>query len=420
MSFDSLLKQSSSVTDVSKYELYYEGKARLDALGISLPPAVRILEMVAPFPKLSVDILTEVLVPEGYILGSDSDTPQLLRRFWQSNNMDTLSRLMITESLVQGAAYWVVGAGDDRSPRITGHKALGVSVSYDHLGRVSEGMRRYRSGDDKFLVHYLPGRNDYYKYTYSNWVLVDQIKTGISRPAIVPMRNQMRLDDMHGRSEIAEIIGITDAASRSLTNLQAAQEALAMPTKYLFGEGLEAMKDGEGKPIDKVAAYFGAYITGPKGSTAGQIPGADLTQIINSYKLYSQIVSACTGIPPSMLGISTDNPSSAEALRVAKDRLITRAEAKASMFGDALEDVARIALEFMGELPLENETLELRWRDPATPSQSAQSAAMLQAHAQGIVSAETAQEQLRLTPQQLERERAISGRANALVDQMGG
>src|SRR5690625_7092289 len=81
-----------------------------------------------------------------------------------------------------------------------------------------------------------------------------------------------------------------------------------------------------------------------------------------------------------MLGISTDNPSSAEAMRVAKDRLIARAEVKQSMFGDALEQVALIQLEMEDSLPENAEALEMQWRDPALASVSAKSANLLQAH----------------------------------------
>src|SRR5690625_2716286 len=82
MSFDSLLRQAG-VGKVAEYEGYYEGTTRLDSLGVSLPPAVRVLEMAAPFPKMAVDVLAEVLNPEGYILSGDNETPKLLRR-WRS------------------------------------------------------------------------------------------------------------------------------------------------------------------------------------------------------------------------------------------------------------------------------------------------------------------------------------------------
>ena len=234
------------------------------------------------------------------------------------------------------------------------------------------------------------------------WVQVDAIETGVDRPLIVPMVNAMRLNDLEGRSEIDELVTISDAASRSLTNLQIAQEMLSMPLRYILGKGAKEALDG----ANKIEAYFDSFLTGPQGATVGQLTGADHNPIISTYKLYTQQISAITGIPPSMLGISTDNPASAEAMRVAKERLITRAETKQELFGDALEEVARLQLAVMGKKYEGLETLEMQWRDPATPSQSAVIASALQAQAQGVISAETAREFMRLTPEQKAREKA--------------
>lgn len=417
VSFDTLAA-SVPVAD-SRFESYYEGEVTLDALGISLPPAARVLEMAAPFPKLAVDVLAEVLTPEGYLLGDDRDTPALLRRWWQVNDMDTTVRLAITEALVQGSAYFVIGEGTSDAPRITAHPRRGMSVRRDHMGRVVEAVRQYGPHDERHAAHYQAGRTDYYRRDGGRWVLVDTIRHGLSAPPVVPMVNMLRLGDVDGRSEIAEVAKLSDAASRSLTNLQVAQELLAMPTRYLFGEGLETLRDQSGNPVDKIAAYFGRFLTGPSDAKAGQIPGADLSQIINSYKLYAQSVSAITGIPPSMLGISTDNPSSAEAMKVAKERLISRAEVKQQLFGDALEEVARLSLEYMGR-EVDVATLEVQWRDPATPSASSKAANMLQAHAQGVIGAETAREALSLTPEQKAREAASGDLMVQMRSQMGG
>ena len=417
VSFDTLVA-SVPVSD-SRFESYYEGNVTLDALGISLPPAARVLEMAAPFPKLAVDVLAEVLTPEGYLLGDDRDTPALLRRWWQVNDMDTTVRLAITEALVQGSAYFVIGEGTSDAPRITAHPRRGMSVRRDHMGRVVEAVRQYGPPDERHAAHYQAGQTDYYRHNGCRWVLVDTIRHGLSAPPVVPMVNMLRLGDVDGRSEIAEVAKLSDAASRSLTNLQVAQELLAMPTRYLFGEGLETLRDQAGNPVDKIAAYFGRFITGPSDAKAGQIPGADLSQIINSYKLYAQSVSAITGIPPSMLGISTDNPSSAEAMKVAKERLISRAEVKQQLFGDALEEVARLSLEYMGR-EVDVATLEVQWRDPATPSASSKAANMLQAHAQGVIGPETAREALSLTPEQKAREAASGDLMVQMRSQMGG
>jgi hypothetical protein len=150
---------------------------------------------------------------------------------------------------------------------------------------------------------------------------------------------------------------------------------------------------------------------GPSGAQTGSVPGADLTQLLNTFKTYALQVASQTGIPPFMLGVSTEsNPASAEAMRSAKDRLITKAELKQSIFGDAVEDLARCVLAVAGVDTEGLETLEARWRDPAVISLSSRNALMLQAQAQGVVSSETVREFMGLSPEQLKRDRALDRR----------
>lgn len=416
MSFDALLK-SADLNDASEWEDRYEGNVRLSSLGVSLPPNVRVLERVASFPKLAVDVLAEALTPEGYTLDGNEEIPAKLRRWWQANNMDTVVHLAILDALVKRRAFWIVGNGRAGVPRITAHGPEGMGVAYDHMGDVAEVVRRYKIGQDEFAAHYLPGRTVYHRRTQGQWRVEKSQEHGASRPAVVPMVNRVRLADEHGRSEIEELAGVSDAASRTLTNLQVAQELLSMPVRYLFGEGLDALVSGDGKSM--MDLYMGRMIVGPEGASAGHIPGASLQEFHNTYKLYAQEVSAQTGIPPSMLGISTDNPSSADAMRVAKERLISKAEVKQHMFGDALEDLAKLALEFEGVAVEGLDTLKLHWRDPALPSASAKAANMLQAHSQGVVSPETARDGLGLSPAQKARENARSESQLRTARQLG-
>ena len=229
---------------------------------------------------------------------------------------------------------------------------------------------------------------------------------------VIPFVNQIRLGE-EGRSEIEEIHKLCDAAARTLTNLQVAQELLSMPVRYLFGDGVEEMfLDEDGNPQQsRLEAYFGRFLVGPSGAQTGSVPGADLTQLLNTFKTYALQVASQTGIPPFMLGVSTEsNPASAEAMRSAKDRLITKAELKQSIFGDAVEDLARCVLAVAGVDTEGLETLEARWRDPAVISLSSRNALMLQAQAQGVVSSETVREFMGLSPEQLKRDRALDRR----------
>lgn len=404
------------VSQSQKWESYYCGDKRVDALGVSLPPQMRVLEMPVRWPKLSIDVLVESLVLEGFKL-ADGPPPEDLNRILQANNFDTLLTLGLTEALIQGAAFVVAGGREDSDiPMLSVHKGDEFSIKEDYQGRIIQAVRRYRKGSNTFKAVYEPGRTAWYQVEGSLEVLIEEAETGYDRVPVVPLVNRKRIGE-EGQSEIEDIATLCDAASRSLTNLQVAQELLAMPVRYLFGDDVKSQfKNADGSQKSRVEAYLGHYIVGPKGSTAGSIPGSDLNQIINSFKVYAQQVSALTGIPPFMMGISADsNPASAEAMRSAKDRLITRAEMKQHIFGDAVEDIARMVLALAGVEVDGLETLEARWRDPAVASVSSRNALMLQAHAQGIITEETAREYLGLSPEQMARERHTDHREASTV-----
>lgn len=410
-------------------EKYYEAENRLDAIGVTLPEDVRVLEMVSSIPKLTVDVLVEVLNVQGFTLKGNPKLVEILRRWWQANDLDTEMQLGFTEALVQGRAYILVGYGTKDTPLITLHDSRHVAIRRDFLGRVCEAVIVFASPTDDPVedaplqaAHYLPGTVQTYSHDGGSWrVQGEPRSTGVAGIPVVPMINRARLKDIStGRSEITEVLGLSDGESRSLTNLQVAQELLALPQRYLFGDGITKFKDQSGNPITKFKAYMSALWTGPENAKAGQFPGADLSQIINVIKLYAQKVSAITGIPPSMLGISTDNPSSAEAMRAAKERLITRGEFKQRLFGDPIEEAMRIGLEMYDLLPADGaETLETNWRDVASPSRAAKAANILQAHAQGVVSSRLAREYLDLTPEQRASEDSLEADANALARAVG-
>lgn len=409
MSFESLQRALPNTSKTRKYDAYYNNEARLDALGVNIPPEVRVLEMIVPWPRLAIDVLVEVLTFIGYTLGDDADDPRLqyLKAAYQANNMNTAIRLALTDSLVQGGSYWLVGAGR-KYPRITSHSAADVAVEHDEFGDISEAIIRWRVGPashDRRLSHYQIGRTDVYASSRYGWEKVPELSqddTGIDEVPIVPMLNKARTADYRGRSELVEVLQLSDAGSRTLTGLQLAQELEAMPKRWIFANGISDALEKSGKT--KLEAYLGYLNFGPEGGKVQQLNGAALDPLINSFKLYAQVVSSVTGIPPSMMGISTDNPSSAEAMRVAKERLTTRGEAKQSMFGDSLEDLARMVLLVGGQDTEGLESLETVWRDVATPSKSSQQAMALQAFQSGAISAQTMRDFLDLSPAQRQRE----------------
>lgn len=399
------------------FESYYEQTQRLDALGISIPPEARVLEMQAPFAKMAIDVLTEVLIPSGFIIADDSrkDLVRDLRVAWQANDMDSQFNLAAAEALAAGSVFWVLSPPDEdhEHPSIRALDSRHAAVRIDHFGNVIEGVAVYRDPDGvKCASYYTPEGVTAYRQAGVRWAASWSTNDPWGA-SIVPMFNRARLGDRYGRSDLKELKTVIDAASRTLTNLQMGQEVAAFPLRFLIGDGADRMLAGQQAAAahsgqfggNRMENYAGALLAAPTGADVKQLTGASLDTFTNTYRAYALQISAMTGIPPSMMGVAADNnPTSAEALRVAKDRLIARAENKQRQFSDALERIARIIAVMNGESPEGLETLEVMWADAASPSASAQMSIAMQAESQGVISPETARDFMHLSPEQLERE----------------
>lgn len=423
MSFDSMMRrlESGGLTIRRQYEAYYEGRSRLNALGVSLPPEVRVLEVQAPFAKMSVDVLTEVLIPSGFILGEGGeDETDLLRSVWQANDLDSMFALAATEALVSGSVFWIVAPPSEGQEyaSVRAVAPTNARCRVDYRGEPVEGVAVYRLPDgSKGASYYTPEGVAFMAEVSGRWVDTGRGRLDSWGMSMVPMFNRARIGDRYGRSDLAELAPIADAASRTLTNLQVAQEVAALPLRGLVGDGSDQALAQFGSRME---AYIGRILALPKGGELVQLTGTNLQAFTDTYRLYALQISAMTGIPPSMLGVTADsNPTSAEALRVAKDRLIMRAENKQRQFSDALEAVARKVIQIHGGSVVGLENLEVTWRDPAAPSVAAMAANALQAQAQGVISNETAAEYLRLTPEQMRRERAQNHSVEAMSGVLG-
>ena len=413
------------------FEAYYEQSQRLDALGISIPPEARVLEMQAPFAKMAIDVLTEVLIPAGFIIADEGrkNLVRDLRVAWQANDMDSQFNLAAAEALAAGAVFWVLSPADEdhEHPSIRALDSRHAGVRIDHFGNVIEGVAVYRDPDGtKCASYYTPEGVTAYRQVGARWA-ADWTTQDPWGASIVPMFNRARLRDRYGRSDLKELTTVIDAASRTLTNLQMGQEVTAFPLRFLIGDGADRMLASQQAAAahagqfggNRMENYAGALLAAPTGADVKQLTGASLDTFTNTYRAYALQISAMTGIPPSMMGVAADNnPTSAEALRVAKDRLIARAENKQRQFSDALERIARIIAVMNGESPEGLETLEVMWADAASSSASAQMSIAMQAEAQGVISPETARDFMHLSPEQMERENRRQNELDAMAGQI--
>ncbi|PPK63514.1 phage portal protein [Actinokineospora auranticolor] len=407
---------AATTSRTRRMDTYYDGAQRLAALGLGLPPEMRRLQVVVNWPRLVVDSLAERLDLEGFRLAGAAETDERLWSWWQSNNLDDESGLAHLEALIAGRAYITVGPGDDGAdaPVITPESARSMITDVDPRTRaVRSALRLYTSGGGGELsaTLYLPDRTVYYERSRTGWRAVDVIAHKLGRVPVVPIVNRARIGDRDGRSEMADVIGLTDAACRTMTNLQGAQELLAVPQRYVLGATRADFVNEAGEPIPAWEAYIGRILAlGNEDAKVGSFAAADLRNFVEVINAYARLVSALAGLPPHFLGLSTDNPPSADAIRSAETRLVKRAERRARAFGSAWEEAMRLGMLIVdGSIPAHAARLESIWRDPATPTYAAKADAVAKLVAAGILPVAVAWEELGYSAEQRRKLAAASG-----------
>ena len=130
--------------------------------------------------------------------------------------------------------------------------------------------------------------------------------------------------------------------------------------------------------------------------------------------------SAETNVPISELGIVSDNPSSAEAIYAAKEPLVIDAQNLNADNGEALRDIALMALAVkrgvsFAEIRTTEPNITAKWRNPAMPSIVSQADSMLKIvqAVPWMVNSQILLEELGFTDDQVQRLESDRERASA-------
>lgn len=401
-----LEKIGAQLPRLDRLDRYYRGRQRLDAIGLALPPEMDRLQTVINWPALAVDSLEERLDVEGFQLGGDVSADERLWDWWQANDLDEESSLAHLDAFVFGRTYVTVSRGEsaDDPPVITVESTRSMAVEIDPATRKISAAARVFERDEtdqpSGAVLYLPGKNATWRRTNGVWRATSADRFALNEVAVVPLINRARLARRHGDTEMRDVMGLADAACRSLTNLQAAQELLAVPQRYVLGATQTDFVDQNGQPIPAWEAYIGRFLAlGNQEAKIGQLPGADLRNFTEVINHYARLVASVTGLPSHFLGMTTENPASADAIRSAEARLVKRAERRARAFGEGWERVMRLALRFVGDDDTAARRLETVWRDPSTPTYAAKADAVVKLYAAGLLPQEAAWEQMGFSPE---------------------
>ena len=394
---------------------YYEGQQRLEQLGIAVPPELRKFEMVVNWPRVVVDTIEHRQDIKALLLPGSDVADQSLMDLWRANNLDSDLSLLNKDLLIYGRGFMCVGANPDSKDLslITVESPREITVQVDkRTRRITAALRLYDVVDlvPQAMTLYLPDATIWARFDRGQWLEVDRDDHRLGRVPVVMFLNRRRTGEWHGTSEMADVIPLTDAAARTLTNLQVAAETHSVPQKWVLGMSKGDFVGADGKPIPAWESYFGAIwanAKGPNDARVGQFTASDLKNFHDTVNHYGQLASSVTGFPVKFFGQFTSNPAAEGAIRADEAQMVKTIERKNSTIGSGLGWVFGIAERIRtGKWPDANR-ITSEWHDPGTPTFS-QKADALQKLAGGvpIISRQGAWDELGWSEARKDRERA--------------
>lgn len=386
----SLLERQLSGFRISNlvHELYYEANTRIRN-SIQVPPEVAArLETVCGWPGTAVDVLEERLDWEGWVPLDGSEDDYDLGQIYSDNNLDTDSGMGHLDALIYGSSFVRVGPSDvtPSGVAITTHSPTTTTGLWDFRTRRLSAAMTYTQfnnsdGMASEVVVDLPGLAIVAERSHSGakWTVIDRITYDSDRVMVAQLVNRPRGSRFWGRSEITRPVRyLADAGARTTLGMESNREFYSIPQLMLLGRGKEAFKDKNGNIVSGWQVIAGHALAIGKDAD-GDIPTIQQLQV-GSPQAFTSVSSelahqlaAESGFPVSYLGVQSDNPSSADAIRALEIRLVKRAERRQAGFTSAWREVAHLTMDVRGERVPDDfrRRIGLVWRNAATPTQAA-------------------------------------------------
>lgn len=373
------LRQQHDVrwTEDEKFYRYYRLKQRIENLGMAIPPSMRRFMVVANWPRVVVKTIAGRQKVRSLILPGEEVADQSLRAIWDASNLTAQTRMFRRDALICGRAFMSVGSNEANKalPFVRVESPREMEAKIDVRREEMVAAARFFGVDEQGVG---PTNVTLYMPDYTVWVAKDSFgrwaETGrdahrLGAVPVVMHLNERMSGPFEGESELTDIIMLTDAAARSMTNLQFAQEAHGVPAIGATGVAKGDFVDADGNPIPQFEAYFDAIKMLTKADARWfQFTAADLKNFETALQLYGKQAALSYGFPGRYFGITTTNPPAEGAIRADEIELINTVEDKNEAEGMVLGWMGALALRFATGKWVEGNRVRVDYFDPGTPT----------------------------------------------------
>lgn len=409
--------------EVEFYNDYYAGDHPLPWLAPQAREEFRrILKMTrSNYMGLVCDATAERLQIEGFRLGPDADEADAETwRIWQANNMDSDFDQGILEALIGARSYALVAPNPDdgRTPRIWVEHPSQTIVEYEPGSNRRVRAAGLKVWDDDWTqeIHatlYLPA--EIYKFK------APRPKSGVASPnpqwesreveredwpaknplGVVPLvevPNNPRLLT-GGVSELADVTDIQDRINKTIADRLITQDYGAFPQKWAVAWPNE---DEGGNPNTIDVGRNRMVTTEVKETKFGQWDAAPLDPYSAAKREDVKDIASRTRTPAQYL-LGELNNVNGETLKAAESGLVSKVRQRMRSFGEAAEEIARLARKAANLPEGEGAAMETIWRNPEFRTEAELTDAVVKRVQAGISSLRQGREDVGYTQQQIAR-----------------
>ena len=389
---------------------YYTGNQPLAFLSPEAKVALgnRFGLMASNIPRLAVTALAERL----RITGFTGDAG--LWADWLRCDMDQLSGVAHREALLLGDSFVLVWTRPDGRPNVTVESAKQVAVLTDPGSRqILAAVKRWgdKPANQTHAVLYLSDRivrlraEQVGTVTATGFNVVDEITNPLGVVPVVNLRNSDRILGDRGGSEIDDLKPLVDALNKSLADMMVTSEYVGRPRRWATGIELteEPVLDENGNPVldaddqpvmtevNPIPEANRMMVSENEQAKFGSLAASDLAGYEASVRIILGQIQAVSTLPSAYLGVMTDQPPSADALRASESSLVARAEARQATFGRSWEQVAKLMIAVRdGRDPGLINDIRVHWADAATRSVAQEADAVVKLYQAGLLPADYA------------------------------
>lgn len=410
-------------------EKYYLGHVRVKDLGIAMPKSLaRKIDPRIDWPKKAVHALADRSVFDGFTTDDDATTDEL-RGICAANCMEALYRKNLICELKHCCGFWTVSEGEGGMPVISAYPATAaVALWDDALKAIKAGLVVAESKAVEGSRQRKPTRIEVYTRDAvivltsdgGKWY-AEYLEHGMGRPLMEPMPYGATLERPFGSSRITRsAMSITDDAIRQRARMEVAAESSTLPQMWLLGTdkritNKENEYDASMGAINEVTKDSDG--DSPSIWQSAQLQMAPLSEYFRNLACQ---MSSVTNVPVSFFGVSNDNPSSSDAIAASLEPLVIDAKNLNRDNGNALRNVAYMALAVKHGTDYGTErdagrNVNPRFMSPAYPSVVSRSDAVLK-QVQAIpklANSDVMLEMLDFTDEQMQRIDSDNRRAQA-------